>query len=457
MIGSRQGWLVFFGVVGVLIVASLVGFILSRRIRDEPGRSVVHNLNARIKAWWIIVIVVSGALMAGPKAVIVLFAFVSFAALREFITLTPTSRGDHDTLFLNFFAVLPFQYILVWIGWYEVFTIFIPVYAFLILPAMTVVSGDTKNFLARTSQTQWGLMICVYCISHVPALLMLRIPHFDSGLMVIFLILVVQASDVLQYIWGRLLGRRKIAPEISPSKTVEGFVGGILSATALGAGLWWLTPYSMWSGGGHVAAHYVHGISGWPGDVGDQARSRCQGLGPLDRRARRYVGPARFSVLRRADLLPPHALFFRSVIVRGFFPEADAVGDPDAIEKVADNFEVRERAQPQPHFFDPFLMPDRILSHGAGPAMDGMKERRRFHAHDAAQFGSRGVEELGVALVQRLARHEAAHHHLVVGYAVVEFAMHPGARFDMLPLSFRDQEPMAVERMRDVGTPVADG
>lgn len=246
MIGSREGWLVFFSVTGILAIASLIGFILSRRIREQPGRSVVDNLNARLKAWWIMVIVVSGALMAGPKAVIVLFAFISFAALREFITLTPTRRGDHDTLFLAFFAVLPFQYVLVWIHWYGLFTIFIPVYAFLILPALAVVSSDTTNFLARTSQTQWGLMICVYCISHVPAFLMLRIPGFDPALLVIFLILVVQASDVLQYIWGKLLGRRKIAPEVSPSKTVEGFAGGILTATALGAGLWWLTPFTIW-------------------------------------------------------------------------------------------------------------------------------------------------------------------------------------------------------------------
>src|SRR5438128_2232776 len=173
MTGSREGWLVFFGVIGVLLIASLVGFILSRRIRDEAGRRVVDNLNRRIKAWWIMALVVSAALMAGPRAVIVLFAFVSFAALREFMTLTPTQRGDHDSLSLSFFGVLPFQYVLVWIHWYGLFTIFIPVYAFLILPAMTVVSGDTKDFLARTSQTQWGLMICVYCISHVPAMLML--------------------------------------------------------------------------------------------------------------------------------------------------------------------------------------------------------------------------------------------------------------------------------------------
>ena len=89
-------------------------------------------------------------------------------------------------------------------------------------------------------------MVCVYCISHVPALLMLTIPGCDLTLLIVFLILVAEASDVLQYVWGKLLGRHKIAPHVSPSKTVEGFVGGVLSATALGTGLWWMTPFHPW-------------------------------------------------------------------------------------------------------------------------------------------------------------------------------------------------------------------
>jgi phosphatidate cytidylyltransferase len=91
-------------------------------------------------------------------------------------------------------------------------------------------------------------MICVYCLSHVPALLTLDIPGVGERnlLLVVFLVLVVQSSDVFQYIWGKLLGRRKLASAISPSKTVEGLVGGIASATILGASLWWITPFTPW-------------------------------------------------------------------------------------------------------------------------------------------------------------------------------------------------------------------
>jgi phosphatidate cytidylyltransferase len=242
-----RGLIVFGSVLAILVIASLIGFVLSRRVTSEDGRKVVENLNARIKAWWVMILVLSGALAAGPKVLIILFGLISFAALREFLTLTPTRKADHFALLVSFFIVLPSQYGLIWTNWYGLYTIFIPVYVFLLLPAFTIISDDTtRNFLERTSETQWGLMIGVYCISHVPALTMLSIPNCDPALLIVFLVLVAQSSDVLQYVWGKLAGKHKIAPHVSPSKTVEGFVGGVLSATALGAGLWWLTPFQPW-------------------------------------------------------------------------------------------------------------------------------------------------------------------------------------------------------------------
>jgi phosphatidate cytidylyltransferase len=178
--------------------------------------------------------------------VIALFGVASFAALREFLTLTPTRRADHLALAIAFFVVLPFQYYLIWLGWYELYSIFIPVYAFLLLPIVAALRGDTTAFMSRVAEVQWGLMICVFCLSHVPALLTLDIPGYEGRhlLLIGFVVIVVQSNDVLQYVWGKLLGRRKIAPQLSPSKTVEGLVGGILSATLVGTALWWITPFS---------------------------------------------------------------------------------------------------------------------------------------------------------------------------------------------------------------------
>ena len=210
----------------------------------------ISNLNARINAWWVMTLVLVLAFVTGHIGSTFLFFLVSFAALRECLSLVYSRRGDYAVLVACFYVVLPVQYYFVLTDWYGMFAIFIPVYAFLLLPILAGLSGDPTRFLDRTAKIQWSLMVSVFCISHVPFLLNLKIPNFDQNiLLVIFLIAVVQASDVLQYIWGKLLGKRKIAPVLSPSKTVEGFVGGVLSATALATALWWITPFTPFQAG----------------------------------------------------------------------------------------------------------------------------------------------------------------------------------------------------------------
>ena len=264
MTATEQSLLLFGGVLAVLVVASIVGFALARRHASSAPNPTIDNLNSRIKAWWLMVIVIGLAFAFGKAGVIILFALASLAALREFITLTPTRRGDHAALAVGFFVVLPLQYYLIWIEWYGLYSIFIPVYAFLLLPIIVAVRGDTRDFMGRVAEIQWGLMICVFCLSHVPALITLPIPGFAGrGLLLIaFLVLVVQSGDVLQYVWGKLLGRHQIAPRLSPSKTVEGTVGGILSATLLGAALWWITPFSAWQAGLIALAINLMGFCG---------------------------------------------------------------------------------------------------------------------------------------------------------------------------------------------------
>ena len=248
MTSQRETIAIFAGVAAVLVVASVVGFILKQRAVPDRPHVTIDNLNARIRAWWVMVWVIGVAFLFGKTGVIVLFLFVSFFALREFMSLTYTRRGDHDALATSFFIVLPLQYVLIWFNWYGLYSIFIPVYAFLVLPILSALSGDTTRFLERAAKVQWGLMVCVFCISHVPALLTLQIAGFENrnALLIVFLVLVVQSSDVLQYVWGKLFGQHRIAPDVSPSKTLEGLIGGIASATVLGGALWWITPFEPW-------------------------------------------------------------------------------------------------------------------------------------------------------------------------------------------------------------------
>ncbi len=253
----------FFGLAIVLGGASLIAGALSWR-SPRPLPPVLENLNARIRAWWIMVAGIGLAFLFGKGGVIALFAFVSFAALREYVTLTNTRHADRWTLLGLFLIVIPAQYYLIWIEWYGLYSIFIPVYCFLAMPALTAIRGDTAHFLERVSEQQWGLMMAVYCISHVPALMTLPIPGNEGrGLLLIaFLIATVQGSDVLQYVFGKLFGRHKVAPAISPSKTWEGLVGGIASASLLGAGLYWLTPFPPLAAGALAALACVMGFFG---------------------------------------------------------------------------------------------------------------------------------------------------------------------------------------------------
>ena len=252
----------YAGVLSLLIVASAIGFVLSRKVTTDKARDTVRNLNARIKAWWAMVFVFALAFVFGKSVTLVLFALISFYCLREFLSLTPTHPSDHRAIAAAFYVFLPLQYWLLWIDWQTMLTILIPVYAFLLLPALSVVKGVTSDFLERTAKIQWGLMLAVFCISHAPALLMLDLGPHKPIYLLFFLITVVQLSDVLQYTFGKLFGRTKIAPHVSPSKTIEGFIGGGLTATAVGAGLWWITPFTPLQAAGMAAAIVVGGFLG---------------------------------------------------------------------------------------------------------------------------------------------------------------------------------------------------
>jgi phosphatidate cytidylyltransferase len=254
----------FAGVGGVLLLASVIGFFLARRPMGDTARATVENLNARIRAWWAMILIFALSFLLGPTATLVLFALTSFYTFREFISLTPTSASDVLPLAAGFYLLLPLQYLLIGYDWYGLFAILIPVYGFLIIPALAVLHGDVEDFLLRISRIQWALMLTIYCISHAPALLILVIPGYEGQqfLLLFFLITIVQFSDVMQYVFGKLFGKTRIAPRVSPSKTVEGLAGGGMSAVLLGASLWWITPFSPLQAAAMAALIVVLGFVG---------------------------------------------------------------------------------------------------------------------------------------------------------------------------------------------------
>lgn len=237
-------WELIGSIAIFLALATAIGAILGAR---SGGRNpTIVNLNQRIHAWWVMIAVVALAIGLGKNMTCVMFALLSYLALREFITLATTTASDHAALFIAFFIAIPVQYILLAINWYGMYVIFVPVHLFFLMSFVSALAQDTRSFLSRNAQINWGLMVCVYGLSYAPAILILAIPHYDEGrnaLLLLFFLIVVQISDVLQYVVGKLAGRHRIAPLLSPSKTVEGFVGGGLLATLCGVAMYRVTPF----------------------------------------------------------------------------------------------------------------------------------------------------------------------------------------------------------------------
>lgn len=239
-------WLIA-GVLSLLILASIISIALVRRVkrRGDQVSDGLTNLRQRVRSWWIMSAVLIVTLGLGRQAVFVFYALLSFLALREFLTLTPTPRGDRLGLLFAFYVVLPVHWLLAALPWYGMFLIAIPVYAFVLLPVMLVLGHETEHFLTRTARLQWGLLVCVYFLSYLPMLLFLPLPKgSNNAALLMYVVIVTQASDVFQYTAGKLWGKRPIAPHFSPKKTVEGFAFGGLAAVALGTALWPVTPFS---------------------------------------------------------------------------------------------------------------------------------------------------------------------------------------------------------------------
>jgi phosphatidate cytidylyltransferase len=265
--------------VVVLIALSVLGEVLRARRAGAagPGGRTDPALDlymTRLDSWWAMVVLFTLALLAGPWAVVGLFGVASFAALREFYTFSDRAPADHWALAVAFYLVLPLQFLFVVMDWQRLFGAFVPVYVFLLLPVLSALRGDAKRFLARVSETQWGLMICVFCLSHIPALMWLGDQGGRGMLLIAFLIVVVQSADLVDFFVGRRFGRRRIVPTLSP-KTWEGAMAGLMTAALLGAVLARLTPFGL---PGAMAMAAIAAFAGQCGTLVLAAIKRDKGL-----------------------------------------------------------------------------------------------------------------------------------------------------------------------------------
>ncbi|MEQ8211198.1 MAG: phosphatidate cytidylyltransferase [Lacipirellulaceae bacterium] len=249
-----EHWALIAIAVALLALATWIG----RWLREQESLSLdlrtVEAYNARVQAWWFF----GGLLLVSfffPRITVALFCGISFWALREFVTITPTSTGDHRALFWVFFFFTPMQFILVAYNNYGLYSVLIPVYAFLFIAARVAFSGDFTRFLERVAKVQSGLMLCVYCLSFAPALLYLKFPSAPGSApqgeranaeLLFFFITIALIADLMQFLWNRLYGKHVIAEKVDPIRTWEGLIGGAITTSAISLGLAWAAPFPNW-------------------------------------------------------------------------------------------------------------------------------------------------------------------------------------------------------------------
>lgn len=284
------------------LILTLVSHLISEKSLTE--------IRLRIRTWWLIAASLLGALIFNRVVSLLFFAFVSFLALKEYLSMIPTRRADRRVIFWGYFAI-SVQYFWIYVDWYTMFLIFIPVYAFLFLPLRMVLIGETKDFLKAVSTLHWGLMMTVFALSHMAFLLNLdpgRNPAGQGAGLVLYLVLLTELNDIAQFIWGKLFGKHKVIPKVSPNKTVEGLLGGIVTTMLLS---WLMAPY-LTPLQPHTAVLFGLAISlcGFFGDVSISAIKRDIGVkdsgntlpghgGVLDRLdSLTYTAPVFFHLLK---------------------------------------------------------------------------------------------------------------------------------------------------------------
>ncbi|TWT29594.1 Phosphatidate cytidylyltransferase [Posidoniimonas corsicana] len=273
-------------VFACLVFASAVTVTLAKLKPDKDSA----ELRDRVRTWWMIVVLFAATLWMGYAFAIFFFAFVSYLAFKELLSLIPTRRADRRVLFWAY-LVIPAQYAMVYLDWYGVVIVFIPVYIFLFLPVRMLMIGETEGYLRAYGTLHWGLMTTVFCLSHAALLLMFQprdvtrlepawpseagALHPGAGLLV-FLVLMTEVNDIAQFLWGKSLGRRKIAPKVSPGKTVVGFVGGAATTAALAMLLGPAITLFTWQTA--AGAGLIIGVAGFVGDLAISMLKRDLGV-----------------------------------------------------------------------------------------------------------------------------------------------------------------------------------
>ncbi|MDX8431125.1 MAG: phosphatidate cytidylyltransferase [Candidatus Algichlamydia australiensis] len=254
---------------------SLVGLLLTFQIFAWlfPTKKF-SDLKKRLIAWWIIFGVFALLFLTRNWCITLFWMGISYLALKEYFQAVP-KLSEHKRVRLWLYLSLPIQYLLILTNSFIGFLIFIPVYVYLCIPVRMIIAGTPKEFLHSIGTMFWGIMMMGYSLSYIAFLSTYSTQmQFEAGPLglVLYLLILTEINDASQYIWGKLFGKRKIVPLISPKKTYEGCFGGILTTIIFAALLSpFLTPTHF---GFATFVGILVGVGGFLGDVTMSALKR---------------------------------------------------------------------------------------------------------------------------------------------------------------------------------------
>ncbi len=297
-------------ILGILVFSTLLFFIWGKM---KPQANLTE-LKLRTKSWWGMATMFILAAVINPLISYFAFGLLSFMALRELATISKNVRDADRRVLIWCYIAIPIQYVLAYNGLFNLFVIFIPIVMFIWIPFMLVMRGETTEIGRSMSVLPTQLMLTVFSLSHLAFLLSLpEIAGFNAGGrgLLLFIVFITEINDVFQFTWGKLLGRHKIIPKISPNKTWEGFIGGILTTTIIGYFLRFLTPFSEIEA---LVVSFIVACAGFVGDVVVSAVKRDIGLKDTG-----TLIPGHGGILDRIDSLSITAVVFFHIVYNLYY------------------------------------------------------------------------------------------------------------------------------------------
>ncbi|MEI5906772.1 phosphatidate cytidylyltransferase [Bacillus spongiae] len=246
----------------IMACAMAIFHLLFYAVKSLKEREDFSTINARVKTWWGMLGVFAIATLFNPTISLISILFLSFFALKEFFSMITTRKVDRQLFWWAYLAI-PIQFYWISIEWYGMFIVFIPVYVFLFLPLPRIIGNGTVGFLRSVSSTQWGIMLMVFGLSHL-AYYQVANPIYGANL-VLFLVVLTQANDVVQFLVSIFLGKKRVIPSAHPNITWEGFLLSLMTTTALSTSLYsYLTPLDLKFG---ILSGVIISLSGFLGNL----------------------------------------------------------------------------------------------------------------------------------------------------------------------------------------------